>query len=185
MTEISEIRTPEEITEYSFTGGKRYSKGKDKLAFLSPSVWPENSLRRKLSEIFWRVEDVSILAPTLLDPDCQKAVLEILRWAAEDKEIRYPLHNWSLGLPLSNTLSASLRHLNKCEFQNEAGVWVIDTSTVDDESNRSHWWHALCGMMFANHVLTFFAGSELDDRPMELLNAMLAVRAREAGDSNG
>ncbi len=61
----------------------------------------------------------------------------VLEWAANRKG-KYGLHDWRQGMPWSEVLASSVRHLQA----------VCDGEWLDPESGKPHVWHAATNLMF-------------------------------------
>lgn len=87
----------------------------------------------------------------LLPPELLYAVSEILTFGAK----KYADRNWELGMDWSRVYGALMRHL--------WAWWNPFTSSVDEETGKSHLWHAGCCIAF---LIAYEArGVGKDDRP--------------------
>lgn len=89
----------------------------------------------------------------LLPPELLEAVSEILTFGAK----KYDDRNWELGMDWSRVFGALMRHL--------WAWWNPFTSSVDEETGKSHLWHAACCIAF---LIAYEArGVGKDDRPVK------------------
>lgn len=89
----------------------------------------------------------------LLAPEFLEGVAEILRFGAE----KYSARNWELGMNWSRPFGALMRHM--------WSWWNPFVSDLDEETGKSHLWHAGCCLMF---LIAYEArGIGTDDRPKQ------------------
>ncbi len=74
----------------------------------------------------------------LLPPELMFAVAEILTFGADVKE--YGARNWEQGMEWGRVYAALQRHLNQW--------WDTTQPDIDEESGKSHLWHAACCITF-------------------------------------
>lgn len=87
----------------------------------------------------------------LLPPELLYAVSEILTFGAN----KYADRNWELGMNWSRVFGALMRHL--------WAWWNPFTSSKDEETGKSHLWHAGCCIAFL--IAYEMRGVGTDDRP--------------------
>lgn len=99
-----------------------------------------------------RKDDQGKVRMELLPPELMTAVATILTSGA----VKYDARNWEKGMNWSRVYGALLRHLN--------AWWDPYQSDTDEETGKSHLWHAGCCLAF----LIAYEEREMkqwDDRP--------------------
>lgn len=89
----------------------------------------------------------------LLPPDALFAITSILDYGAK----KYAPRNWEKGMQWGRVYRATLSHLFKW--------WMGDT--VDEDTGKSHLWHAGCCILFL--IAYELRGIGTDDRPITTL----------------
>jgi hypothetical protein len=96
-----------------------------------------------------RKDDSLKLRMELIPPEILVALGDILTFGAK----KYGDRNWEKGMAWSRVFGACMRHL--------WAWWACER--VDDETGRSHLWHAACCIAFL--IAYEMRASGIDDRP--------------------
>ena len=93
---------------------------------------------------------------SIVPPELEEAVAEVLWKSADVNGGKYELHNWRNGLPLTETVDSTIRHL-------KAFVHCKHEDDLDPDSKLHHLKHAATNIAFLLHfVENDYKG--LDDR---------------------
>lgn len=91
-----------------------------------------------------RKDDSGKARMDLIPPEAMFALADILGYGAA----KYASRNWEKGMPWGRVFAAAMRHLwawwGGCGPTAKSFLFA----EVDDETKRSHLWHALCCVVF-------------------------------------
>lgn len=106
-----------------------------------------------------RKDDTNKLPIHLVPPEIIFASAYILKFGAD----KYGERNWEKGMSWSRVFSACMRHMWAWWGGSQGSTENFVFGSLDDETERSHLWHALCCVIFLVTYEERKVGE--DDRP--------------------